>query len=791
MSCLFEGFKKVNTIVGMENLDTSQAEYLNQLFEECYSLTSIDVSHFNTSKAKTMEGMFSYCEKLTSLDISGFDTSNVTDMNEMFNGCSSITQLNISNFNTAKVTDMSRMFRLCESLQALDCSTFNTAKVTDMSYMFFECSSLKSLNVSSFDTSKVTDMDRMFCCYDLNYNLYGNELLDAIDVSNFNTSNVTNMRQMFSGMEKVTALNTSNFNTSKVTDMSRMFDDCESLIDLDVSNFDTSAVTDMSHMFASCSSLTNLDVSRFDTSKVTDMRYMFQYCKMPLLDLHHWNTSQVTNMALMFDGCSKLTSLDLSSFDTSKVTDMSAMFSDCSSLSDINIKKFNTSKVTDMSAMFMDCESIQSLDLSNFDTSKVTDMSAMFFLQGKRSLRYLNLSSFDTTNVLKHWQKLINERKDWINRPFDSGCDDMFGYLNSDQPFTVVLGQKCFTADGIKDGCIYKQGIQYSLPRIYNSNNYVIYKQEDKNQIFDYKYTRDSNKQYDKYSYDSSFANSWVPEMAGTWIIKAKDTPVPTQYTVTFKDGLMNQTISSRKVNAGGSINIPTAPVHDGYEFVKWQNKDKLTNIQSDVIVTAIYKKIEKPVMKYTVIFKDGLVNTVISSSVVEGGTNVSVPTAPMHDGYEFVKWQNKHKLTNIQSDVIVTAIYKKIEKPATKYTVIFKDGLANTVISSSVVEEGANVSVPTAPEHDGYEFVSWDNEEKLTNIQSDVTVIATYKKIEKPDNQSKQTVLPIKSDDNNQTISNQPNELEQTGISLPSLLVPLSAILSVVLIAYYRRRSK
>ena len=78
-----------------------------------------------------------------------------------------------------------------------------------------------------------------------------------------------------------------------------------------------------------------------------------------------------------------------------------------------------------------------------------------------------------------------------------------------------------------------------------------------------------------------------------------------------------------------------------------------------------------------------------------------------------------------------------------------------------------------------------------MTNIQSDVTIIATYKKTEKPDNQSKQTVLPVKSDDNNQTISNQPNELEQTGINPPSLLVPLSAILSVALIAYYRRRSK
>ena len=824
MSKLFEGFKKVNTIVGMENVDTSQAEYLNQLFEECESLTSVDVSHFNTSKATTMEGMFSYCENIKNVDLSNFDTSHVTDMHDMFESCESMVLLKMSNFDTSQVTNMKRMFWECESIQLLDVSHFNTSKVTDMNQMFYGCISLASLDVSNFDTSNVTDMSGMFYFNDINYHLYGNEILTSLDVSNFDTSHVTDMRNMFSGLNKITALDVSNFDTSHVTDMSFMFYECKELISLDVSNFNTSNVINMNamfddcrelqsldvnnfntsntvnmrHMFSYCLDLKELDVSDFDTSKVTDISHMFQDCQtLKFLNLNNWNTSEVTTMRSLFSGCQSMLSLDVSNFNTSKVTDMGYMFDECVLISSLNLKNFDTSRVTDMSGMFDSCGSIESLDLSNFDTSKVADMSHMFYMSTgpnhsyKPKLQYLNLSSFDTTEAVKKYQKNIDNGKHVFGNNSDGAFSEMIGaYVSSfPTPFTIILGPKCYTITSIKDGVIYKSGIQYNLLGC-NKGDYIIQNQENKKQ-FDYQYTRDSNKQYADYSYDNQFADAWTPEMAGTWVIKAKENTTPAQYTVTFKDGLTNEIISSSKVNAGTKIDCPTSPTHDNYRFVSWLNADKLSNVKSDVTVIAQYEKIDTPKKQYTIAFKDSVTGKIISSIRAEEGTSVAVPVAPKHDGYEFMSWDNKDKLTNIQYDVIVTAMYKKIEKPVTKYTVIFKDGLANTIISSSVVEEGANVSVPTAPEHDGYEFVSWDNEDKLTDIQSDVTVIATYKKIEKPDNQSKQTVLPVKSDGNNQTISDQPNELEQTGINLPSLLVPLSAILSVVLIAHYRRRSK
>ncbi len=57
-----------------------------------------------------MRYMFDDCESLTQLDVSNFDTSNVTDMTCMFAGCESLTQLDISNFDTSNVTNMISMF---------------------------------------------------------------------------------------------------------------------------------------------------------------------------------------------------------------------------------------------------------------------------------------------------------------------------------------------------------------------------------------------------------------------------------------------------------------------------------------------------------------------------------------------------------------------------------------------------------------------------------------------------------------------------------------------------------
>ena len=72
------------------------------------------------------------------LKIKLIDINNVTNMSEMFYNCTSLISLDLSSFNTSLVNDMSHMFRNFTSLISLpDISKWNTSNVHNMSLMFY------------------------------------------------------------------------------------------------------------------------------------------------------------------------------------------------------------------------------------------------------------------------------------------------------------------------------------------------------------------------------------------------------------------------------------------------------------------------------------------------------------------------------------------------------------------------------------------------------------------------------------------------------------------------------
>ena len=371
LSSFFENLTELETITGLEYLNTEKVTDMSDMFSNCSALTSLDVTNFNTEKVTNMSFMFYKCSKLTSLDVTKFNTANVTDMNGMFFSCVALTSLDVSKFNTVNVTNMPQMFYKCSKLTSLDVTKFNTANVTDMRSMFYGCKTLTSLDVSKFNTVNVTNMSSMF------YNCLA---LTSLDVTNFNTEKVTNMSYMFSSCSKLTSLDVSKFNTMNVTNMSSMFSSCNTLTSLDVRNFNTEKVTNMSYMFYSCSSLTSLDVTHFNTANVTNMIYMFYSCSsLTSLDVTHFNTEKVTDMRFMFSSCSSLTSLDVTYFNTAKVTNMSYMFSSCLSLTSLYLTNFNTANVTNMSRMFENCRALTTIYASSkFVTTKVSNSDDMF-----------------------------------------------------------------------------------------------------------------------------------------------------------------------------------------------------------------------------------------------------------------------------------------------------------------------------------------------------------------------------------------------------------------------------
>ena len=275
-------FKKI-TSDKLEGLDLSRMAIVNDgqtMKDMCTNNYSsikniIFDESFKTYAPTSLREFFKNCKALETISgLENLNTANVTDMNSMFSGCSALTSLDLKNFNTENVTDMSYMFFKCSALTSLDLKNFKTARVKHMYYMFYGCSALTSLDLKNFNTENVTDMYNMFDgCSDLT----------SLDLTNFNTTKVTNKSNMFSFCSALTSLDLTNFNTTNVTYMYNMFDGCSALTSLDLTNFSTANVECMQEMFKGCSTLQSIYVS--DNFVVTGIKYesykknLFTDCK--------------------------------------------------------------------------------------------------------------------------------------------------------------------------------------------------------------------------------------------------------------------------------------------------------------------------------------------------------------------------------------------------------------------------------------------------------------------------------------------------------------------------------
>lgn len=417
--CFFENLKKLETITGLEYLNTKKVTDMSCMFRSCSSLTSLDVTKFNTVNVTNMSYMFTGCSALLSLDVTNFNTVNVTDMSDMFYNCSSLTSLDVTNFNTANVTNMGYMFCDCVALTSLYLTNFNTEKVTDMGNMFFGCSSLTTIYASSkFVTTQVSNSSGMFYnCKKLKgeeewkndkatdktfAKIEGGYFSGGIPRVKYADGTLTfflasketlgeNEYGIYGmGVNPTWLVNKNNvtkvvfdpaFANARPTNCYAWFNGCENLTNIEgIEYLNTSQVTDMHNMFYNCYHLQTTDFSGFDTRKVKDMSYMFYNCgSLKSLDISNFNTSEVTDMRGMFESCIGLTSLDLSHLNTSKVSVMASMFQSCINLLSVNLSGWDTRNVISMTSMFRRCLSLKTLDLSGFDTrEKTCTMGDMF-----------------------------------------------------------------------------------------------------------------------------------------------------------------------------------------------------------------------------------------------------------------------------------------------------------------------------------------------------------------------------------------------------------------------------
>ena len=311
LSSFFAPLFELETITGLEYLNTENVTDMSLLFDHCQKLTSLDVTHFNTAKVTNMYKMFNACG-LTSLDLSNFNTEKVTNMEAMFSVCPKLKTIYASDkFTTAAVTKSEKMFSYCDSLSG-DIN-WTSDKATDKTYAKIDGGYFRDKAYDNCPWVKYADGTLTFRCgykktlgeneYALNsgenppaWNTNPKNISKVVFEASFANARPTSCYAWFRNFKNLTQIEgIENLNTENVTSMSSMFDSCSGLISLDVTNFNTANVTDMSYMFYCCYKLKEIYVSdKFVTDDVISSTYMFMGCNSLSGDID-WTSDKATN----------------------------------------------------------------------------------------------------------------------------------------------------------------------------------------------------------------------------------------------------------------------------------------------------------------------------------------------------------------------------------------------------------------------------------------------------------------------------------------------------------------
>ncbi len=357
---------------------------------------------FSTVRPKSLYYWFWNMSELETIEgIENLNTSEVTNMSSMFFGCAKLTSLDVNGFDVGKLPSTISMFRECTNLTTIYCDkTWNNPNANNM---FLDCVSLKgavayndtlvngamanpttgyftgkwNVNIDSNEHGIITcDKDRAYTndtvtvtlTPDDGFGLYGcvvtgNRTGNVVDVTMINDSTCTFVMPA----EAVTVSAEFQWASEPFVvwcdDIKTFYFDC-GVRPHEGDTYDGHSVTGVwasDYVAATSGSMPvwfNSDVKKavfspaFADVRPNSCAYWFYKCNYleELEGLEYLNTSNVTTMAEMFRECSSLKTIDVNNFDMSKVTDVNHMFFDCYALTTIYCN--NTWNVTNSVGMF-------------------------------------------------------------------------------------------------------------------------------------------------------------------------------------------------------------------------------------------------------------------------------------------------------------------------------------------------------------------------------------------------------------------------------------------------------
>ena len=371
-------------------------------FRDCDNLTEVSgMENINTEELEYMDEMFQFCINLKYVDFTGFNTSKVTNMTRVFWGCENLAYVLVDeNWNTTSVTKSAGMFEDCFKLYGGKGTAYN-ADHTDVTYAridggtetpgYFTKSGDKPYSpntayvvISNGTLTFYYNETKPEGAFSLNtdnnvpdWNTLAESVTKVVFDESFANYFPSSCAYWFNGCKNLTEFEgMKNLNTSQATTLKAMFQDCESLKSVDLSNFKTNKVTDMSCMFRRCYKLPTIDFSSFNVENTIDFSSMFEYASgLQSLNLQSFKTNSEADLLLrcMFIDCFNLTTLDISGFNTKSVTNMEYLFARCNELGTIFVgDNWSTESVTASGRMFESCYNLVGGKGTDFSSNNIT-----------------------------------------------------------------------------------------------------------------------------------------------------------------------------------------------------------------------------------------------------------------------------------------------------------------------------------------------------------------------------------------------------------------------------------
>ena len=196
---MFANCTKLHTIVGLDTWDVSECTFIKWLFQNCSSITSIDISGWDAPKLNYCSFVFNGCSSLQTVKMNnvrfGYSYAPGTygEFTDFLKNCSKLTTVEAK--NAGFIGGLKGMFANCGSLIRVDLSNCDMSRVTSIGSMFQNCSELATIiGVENLIKSNIKETILAFAnCYKLKFDF----MYDGIGKPNWEFTNSGTWTQTF------------------------------------------------------------------------------------------------------------------------------------------------------------------------------------------------------------------------------------------------------------------------------------------------------------------------------------------------------------------------------------------------------------------------------------------------------------------------------------------------------------------------------------------------------------------------------------------------------------------